>query len=46
MEHFSRPIVLEYLAHIGRFDILATFASAVSVDGVCFGTGYAFFDLE
>lgn len=46
VEHFGRPVALEDLSHIGRFDILATGASAVSVDGVRFGKGHAFFDLE
>ncbi len=46
MEHFGRPVSLEDLTHIGRFDVVATGASAVSIDGVRFGKGHAFFDLE
>ena len=46
MEHFGRPVSLEDLTHIGRFDVIATGASAVSIDGVRFGKGHAFFDLE
>ena len=46
MEHFARPISLEEVARRGRFDFMATGASAVSVDGVRFGKGHGFFDLE
>ena len=46
MEHFGRSVSLEDLTHIGRFDVIATGASAVSIDGVRFGKGHAFFDLE
>jgi 5-formyltetrahydrofolate cyclo-ligase len=46
MEHFGRPISLEEVARRGRIDFLVTGASAVSVDGVRFGKGHGFFDLE
>lgn len=46
MEHFARPISLEEVAARGRFDLMVTGASAVSVDGVRFGKGHGFFDLE
>ena len=46
MEHFGRPITLEEITRIGRFDFMATGASAVSVDGVRFGKGHGYFDLE
>lgn len=46
MEHFGRPISLEETAKRGRFDLMVTGASAVSVDGVRFGKGHGFFDLE
>lgn len=46
MEHFGRPITLEEIARRGRFDFMVTGASAVSVDGVRFGKGHGFFDLE
>ena len=46
MEHFARPISLEEVAAQGRFDLMVTGASAVSVDGVRFGKGHGFFDLE
>lgn len=46
MEHFGVPITLEEIAQKGRFDYLVTGASAVSVNGVRFGKGHGFFDLE
>ncbi len=46
MEHFARPITLAEIARRGRLDFLVTGASAVSVDGVRFGKGHGFFDLE
>lgn len=46
MEHFGRPITLAEIASRGRFDLLVTGASAVSVNGVRFGKGHGFFDLE
>jgi len=46
MEHFARPITLEEVARRGRFDFMVTGASAVSMDGVRFGKGHGFFDLE
>ncbi len=46
LEHFGRPISLAEIAERGRFDFLVTGASAVSLDGVRFGKGHGFFDLE
>lgn len=46
MEHFGRPITLEEITRMGRFDFMVTGASAVSVDGVRFGKGHGFFDME
>jgi len=46
MEHFGEPITLEEIARHGRFDYLMTGASAVSMNGVRFGKGHGFFDLE
>lgn len=46
MEHFARPVGLAELTHIGRFDFLATGASAVTVDGIRFGKGHTYFDIE
>jgi 5-formyltetrahydrofolate cyclo-ligase len=46
LEHFGRPITLAEIAERGRFDFMVTGASAVSLDGVRFGKGHGFFDLE
>lgn len=46
MEHFGCPISLKQIAERGQFDLMVTGASAVSVDGVRFGKGHGFFDLE
>lgn len=46
LEHFGRPITLSEVAGRGRFDFMVTGASAVSLDGVRFGKGHGFFDLE
>jgi len=46
LEHFGRPISLAEIADRGRFDLMVTGASAVSIDGVRFGKGHGFFDLE
>ena len=46
LEYFGRPISLAEIARRGRFDFMATGASAVSVDGLRFGKGHGFFDLE
>lgn len=46
LEYFGRPITLAEIAERGRFDFMVTGASAVSLDGVRFGKGHGFFDLE
>lgn len=46
MEHFGKPISLEDITRMGRFDFMVTGASAVSADGVRFGKGHGYFDLE
>jgi 5-formyltetrahydrofolate cyclo-ligase len=46
LEHFGRPITLAEVADRGRFDVMITGASAVSMDGVRFGKGHGFFDME
>jgi 5-formyltetrahydrofolate cyclo-ligase len=46
MEHFARPVTLEEVTRRGSFDFMVTGASAVSKDGVRFGKGHGFFDLE
>jgi len=46
IEHFGKPVTLEEISQRGRFDFMATGASAVSTDGIRFGKGHGFFDLE
>ncbi|WP_020560907.1 5-formyltetrahydrofolate cyclo-ligase [Thiofilum flexile] len=46
MEHFGEPITLADISRRGRFDYMVTGASAVSSNGVRFGKGHGFFDLE
>lgn len=46
LEHFGTPISLEDIARLGRFDFMATGASAVSIGGIRFGKGHGYFDLE
>jgi 5-formyltetrahydrofolate cyclo-ligase len=46
MEHFGRLMRLEEIARRGRFDFMVTGASAVALNGVRFGKGHGFFDLE
>jgi 5-formyltetrahydrofolate cyclo-ligase len=46
LEHFGKPISLAEIGALGRFDLMVTGASAVSLDGVRFGKGHGFFDLE
>lgn len=46
LEYFGRPISLAEIAERGPFQFMATGASAVSLQGVRFGKGHGFFDLE
>jgi 5-formyltetrahydrofolate cyclo-ligase len=46
IEHFGKPVTLEEISRLGRFDFMATGASAVSSVGIRFGKGHGFFDLE
>ncbi|MCW6512689.1 5-formyltetrahydrofolate cyclo-ligase [Lichenifustis flavocetrariae] len=46
LEYFGRPITLAEISSRGRFDLMVTGASAVSLDGVRFGKGHGFFDME
>jgi len=46
LEHYGRSITLPEIAHFKNLDLLLTGASAVSLDGVRFGKGHGFFDLE
>lgn len=46
LERHARPVTLTDLSALGPFAFLATGASAVSADGVRFGKGHTYFDLE
>jgi 5-formyltetrahydrofolate cyclo-ligase len=46
LAHFGEPLGLQALADLGRFDLVATGASAVATSGVRFGRGHGFLDLE
>jgi 5-formyltetrahydrofolate cyclo-ligase len=46
LEHFGTPVTLADLVARGPFDFMVTGASAVSLNGVRFGKGHGFFDLE
>lgn len=46
LEHFGRPVDLAAIAALGRLDLMVTGAAAVSIDGVRFGKGHEYFDLE
>ncbi len=45
LEYYGRPVTLRELTG-KKFDLLVTGASAVSRDGIRFGKGHGFFDLE
>ncbi|MCJ8140644.1 5-formyltetrahydrofolate cyclo-ligase [Falsirhodobacter halotolerans] len=46
MERHARPLDLAALSALGPIGLVATGASAVSMDGVRFGRGHTFLDLE
>ncbi|MDD9981321.1 MAG: hypothetical protein OXU81_08205, partial [Gammaproteobacteria bacterium] len=46
LEHFGRPVTMAEIVARGAFDFMVTGASAVSLNGVRFGKGHGFFDLE
>jgi 5-formyltetrahydrofolate cyclo-ligase len=46
MDRFGQPVTLTELSSLGRFDLLVTGASAVSTQGIRFGKGHGYFDLE
>ena len=46
MERFAHPIGLMDIAALGAFDLLITGASAVNMQGIRFGKGHGYFDLE
>lgn len=46
MERFGHPVTLADLQRRAPFDLLITGASAISTDGIRFGKGHGYFDLE
>ena len=46
LEHFGKNISLNEIKKLGKIDLMLTGASAVSKNGVRFGKGHGFFDLE
>jgi 5-formyltetrahydrofolate cyclo-ligase len=46
LEYFGQPISLHQIKARGPFDLLVTGASAVSRNGVRFGKGHGYFDME
>jgi 5-formyltetrahydrofolate cyclo-ligase len=45
-EYYGTPVSLEDVARLGVFDFMVTGASAVSREGIRFGKGHGYFDLE
>lgn len=46
MDRFARPLGLREVAALGGFDLLVTGASAIGTNGIRFGKGHGYFDLE
>jgi 5-formyltetrahydrofolate cyclo-ligase len=46
MERFGRPLLLRELRAMGAIDLLVTGAAAVSREGVHFGKGHGYLDIE
>ncbi|GLV55805.1 hypothetical protein KDH_26490 [Dictyobacter sp. S3.2.2.5] len=46
MDRFAQPVGLAEVAKLGKFDLLVTGASAISIYGLRFGKGHGYFDLE
>ncbi|HYB02785.1 MAG TPA: 5-formyltetrahydrofolate cyclo-ligase [Ktedonobacteraceae bacterium] len=46
MDRFAKPLGLVDLTRLGKFDVLVTGASAISTNGIRFGKGHGYFDLE
>jgi len=46
MDRFGKPMGLIDLTALGRFDLLVTGAAAISTNGIRFGKGHGYFDLE
>ena len=46
LEYFGKYVSLKEIKNLGKIDLMLTGASAVSKNGVRFGKGHGFFDLE
>ncbi len=46
LEHFGVPVTLAEITQLGRFTAMITGASAISPEGVRFGKGHVYFDME
>ncbi|MGZ3611769.1 MAG: 5-formyltetrahydrofolate cyclo-ligase, partial [Ktedonobacteraceae bacterium] len=46
MDRFGKPMGLIDLTALGKFDLLVTGAAAISTNGIRFGKGHGYFDLE
>lgn len=46
MEQFAQPMGLADIAKLGKFDLLITGAAVISMQGIRFGKGHGYFDLE
>ena len=46
MDRFGKPMGLIDLTALGSFDLLVTGAAAISTNGIRFGKGHGYFDLE
>lgn len=46
MDRFGQPMGLADLTRLDRFDLLVTGAAAISTNGIRFGKGHGYFDLE
>jgi len=45
-ERFGKPISLQGIKKYGRLDLVVTGAAAVNLDGIRYGKGHGYFDLE
>jgi 5-formyltetrahydrofolate cyclo-ligase len=45
-QKYAKPITLEAIKKLGRIDLVITGASAVNLEGVRYGKGHGYFDLE
>ena len=46
MDKFAEPITLEQITNLGHIDLMVTGASVITLEGIRFGKGHGYFDLE